>query len=282
METEDQEAELTTCQKELLRIQRDYEAYNRGELPWDDFMKIRDKYILDNDEWRYDTIPEIYNGMNVADFVDANIEEKLAALEREEEELLLTETTDIDPSMFLPPEEQEVYDEIVNAQGVLREVSRVKKGTHNTQYDLQTRGRSRDLLAEHLEDLGVDSETAKAKAASVKTRHRSRTPSTARGRPIPFMDDEDAEEGEDRSRSRSRRRSSSLRLRRRSNSLIRQGGEASMPTQEMRDKAERLRRMGIKMLQRQSKTGEADHRIDDLRPKHLLSGKRKNGTHDRR
>ena len=56
------EAELTTCKKELLRIKRDYEAYNRGELPRDDFMKTRDKCILDNDEWRYDTIPEIYKG----------------------------------------------------------------------------------------------------------------------------------------------------------------------------------------------------------------------------
>ena len=62
METEEQEAELTTFRKELLRIQRDYGAYNRGELPWDNFMKIRDNDILDNDEWRYDTIPEIYKG----------------------------------------------------------------------------------------------------------------------------------------------------------------------------------------------------------------------------
>ena len=62
METEEQEAELTTSRKELLRIQRDYDAYNRGELPCDDFMKIREKYVLDNDEWRYDTIPEIYKG----------------------------------------------------------------------------------------------------------------------------------------------------------------------------------------------------------------------------
>ena len=59
------------------------------------------------------------------------------------------------------------------------------------------------MLAEHLEDLGVNTETAKAKAASVKTRHRSRTPSTTRGRSIPFMDEE---EGADGSHSRSRRR----------------------------------------------------------------------------
>ena len=50
------------------------------------------------------------------------------------------------------------------------------------------------MLAEHLEDLGVDTETAEAKAAIVKTRHRSRTPSTTRCRPIPFMDEEGEEE----------------------------------------------------------------------------------------
>ena len=38
MEADEQEAELTTSQKGLLRIQRDYDAYNRGELPWDNFM----------------------------------------------------------------------------------------------------------------------------------------------------------------------------------------------------------------------------------------------------
>ena len=84
METEEREAELTTCQNELMRIQRDCEAYNRGELPWDNFMKILNNDVLANDKRRYDTIPENYNGMNVADFDDANIE-KLVALEREED-----------------------------------------------------------------------------------------------------------------------------------------------------------------------------------------------------
>ena len=79
--------------------------------------------------------------MNVADFVDANIDEKLAALERDEE-LLLTETADIDPSMFLPPEEQEVHDEIVNAQASFG-MSACQEGDHNNQYNLRTRGRSR-------------------------------------------------------------------------------------------------------------------------------------------
>jgi nucleolar GTP-binding protein len=44
-------------------------------------------YLLANPEWKDDTIPEIMDGKNIADFVDADIAEKLEALEREEERL---------------------------------------------------------------------------------------------------------------------------------------------------------------------------------------------------
>lgn len=43
--------------------------------------------MLANDEWKYDAIPEFWEGHNVADFIDPDIEEKLEALEREEERL---------------------------------------------------------------------------------------------------------------------------------------------------------------------------------------------------
>jgi hypothetical protein len=44
-------------------------------------------YILANDEWKNDIIPEIMDGKNIADFIDPDIAEKLEALEREEEKL---------------------------------------------------------------------------------------------------------------------------------------------------------------------------------------------------
>lgn len=44
-------------------------------------------YILANDEWKNDVIPEIMDGKNIADFIDPDIAEKLEALEREEETL---------------------------------------------------------------------------------------------------------------------------------------------------------------------------------------------------
>ena len=44
-------------------------------------------YILKSEEWKYDSIPEIMDGKNVADFIDPDIEARLDELEREEERL---------------------------------------------------------------------------------------------------------------------------------------------------------------------------------------------------
>lgn len=43
---------------------------------------------MDVDEWAFDKVPEIMDGMNVADFVDQDIDAKLRDLEKEEEEIL--------------------------------------------------------------------------------------------------------------------------------------------------------------------------------------------------
>lgn len=46
---------------------------------------------MENEDWRYDRWPEFYLGKNVADFYDADIEEKLKKLEEEEDKLLRME-----------------------------------------------------------------------------------------------------------------------------------------------------------------------------------------------
>lgn len=53
---------------------------------WSDFGDSG-HYVLADDSWKYDVMPEFYNGKNVADFVDPDIEAKLEALEREEDAL---------------------------------------------------------------------------------------------------------------------------------------------------------------------------------------------------
>lgn len=50
-------------------------------------IDLKKNYLLANDEWKYDTIPEIYEGKNVADFIDPDIMDSLDKLEREEEKL---------------------------------------------------------------------------------------------------------------------------------------------------------------------------------------------------
>ena len=48
---------------------------------------LRKHYQLRSDDWKYDVMPELLDGHNVMDFVDPDIDARLAELEREEEEL---------------------------------------------------------------------------------------------------------------------------------------------------------------------------------------------------
>lgn len=55
------------------------------------YIPEEEHYILENEDWRYDKWPEFYDGKNVADFYDADIEAKLNALEEEEDKFLQME-----------------------------------------------------------------------------------------------------------------------------------------------------------------------------------------------
>ena len=59
---------------------------------------FRKHYLLDNSEWKYDIMPEIWDGHNVLDFVDLDIDAKLEELLQEEEELLVGEPCHVVPS----------------------------------------------------------------------------------------------------------------------------------------------------------------------------------------
>lgn len=67
-------------------LAKDIEVDNGGAGVFN--VDLKQKYQLANDDWKYDIIPEIMDGKNIADFIDPEIEEKLDALEREEERLI--------------------------------------------------------------------------------------------------------------------------------------------------------------------------------------------------
>lgn len=45
-------------------------------------IPLQEHYVIP-EEWKYDVLPEIYNGKNIADFVDPDIWQKLDELEKE-------------------------------------------------------------------------------------------------------------------------------------------------------------------------------------------------------
>lgn len=50
----------------------------------------------------------------------------------------------------------------------------------------------------------------------------------------------------------------------------------------MAKKAKKMMKNSQKPMNREGKKGEADRHVFDLKPKHLLAGKRKSGSTDRR
>ncbi len=67
-----------------INLKSAYNVFCSGLLVFKDHTE---NYMLADDEWKSDIIPEIMDGKNVADFIDPDIAEKLEALEREEEML---------------------------------------------------------------------------------------------------------------------------------------------------------------------------------------------------
>ena len=68
--------------KNKRRTERDIEV----EMGDDYVLDLNKKFMLANDDEKYDVIPEHWHGHNIADYIDPDIMEKLAALEKEEEE----------------------------------------------------------------------------------------------------------------------------------------------------------------------------------------------------
>lgn len=69
----------------IKELQEEYGGAGRFYIPEEEH------YMLEKEDWRYDKWPEFYQGKNVADFYDADIEAKLNALEEEEDKILKME-----------------------------------------------------------------------------------------------------------------------------------------------------------------------------------------------
>ncbi|KAJ3092357.1 Nucleolar GTP-binding protein 1 [Phlyctochytrium bullatum] len=253
-------------------------------------VDLRKNYLLKSDEWKYDIIPEIMDGKNVADFVDPDIEAKLEALEKEEERLIAEGFYDEmdDADMDMDEEEEEMVKqaakEIEEKRTAIIHESRLKKGKNRPVLPQKFKARLQTLgdLTQQMRSRGIDVDADQIRARSL-SRGRKRTRSESRGR----------DDGDERSlasmgkevASKSLARSQSLaakRFKTDSDGFKRDRSLAGVKTVKQKDDSEKILKFAQRPRNYNAKASESDRHIPTKMPKHLFSGKRGMGTANHR
>lgn len=214
-------------------------------------LDLRAEWIAVKPEERYDPIPEIFNGHNVADFVDPNIKQKL-------DQLLQEEQMREEAGFYLPPEpEDDETQEIRRTADLVRieryhrhMESRSKRNHKNQIMPRTSLTRKLSVVRKRARSEGMEEEPI------VK---RARSTSKSRSRRMQ-LEEQLEKRALSRSVSRTPRDISGVR-------------DMTM-LQKVKTMAKKTQ---VRTFGRAAKKGEADRHIYDLKPKHLLAGKRKLG-----
>lgn len=240
------------------RLERDLEEENGGAGVYN-FDMQRD-YTLANAEWNHDKIPEVWNGKNIYDFVDPDIETKLAALEEEEEKLEADGYYDSDESV----EDAEDADNRMKADLIrekrvlMRNEAKMRKSLKNRAAIPRSAKAKKLSQMEHgLDAAGYDVDAAGSRARS-QSQARGRTATRSEAGDDDAMDLDDPRQAIARAKSRARSQAATDR---------RNDGVA---TEANREKAERLYKLGQKKMNRMARAGEADRHTTASLPKHLV------------
>uniref|UniRef100_G1T7Z2 Nucleolar GTP-binding protein 1 n=1 Tax=Oryctolagus cuniculus TaxID=9986 RepID=G1T7Z2_RABIT len=216
---------------------------------------------LMNSSEKYDKIPEIWEGHNIADYIDPAIMKKLEELEKEEE--LRTAAGEYDSDS---ESEDEEMVEIRQLAKQIREKKKLKileskeKNTQGPRMPRTAKKVQKTDLENEMRSLGVDMDNKDNAHYAVQARRsRSVTRKRKREESVP-----PSSVVRSRSCSRTPRDVSGLR------------------DVKMVKKAKTMMKNAQKKMNRLGKKGESDRHVFDMKPKHLLSGKRKAGKKDRR
>lgn len=235
------------------KLERDIEEEQGGAGVYN--VNLKKKYQLDNDEWKEDKMPEILDGMNVYDFIDPDIEQKLAALEEEEEKLEAQGYYDSDESIEEPEEaDLRAKAELIREKRqLIRNEAKMRKSLKNRAIIPRSATRKKlSAMESHLDSLGLDTT-----AVSARARSQSRGRSVLRSR-TGTDDMMDLDTPSSMLRTKSRARSQSNR---------REDGIADVAA---RSKADKLAKLGQKKMNRMARQGEADRHTTAALPKHLV------------
>ncbi|KAF6011832.1 Nucleolar GTP-binding protein 1 [Brettanomyces bruxellensis] len=248
------------------KLARDIEVENGGPGVYN--VDLKAKYLLEEDEWKKDVMPEVLDGKNVYDYLDPDIAEKLQALEREEEQLekegFYDSDDDDEANAYLStPEAQEIREKaewIRNKQKTMINDARQRKSLNNRAILPRSKlTRSYKDMESHMHKVGHDTSVLSAKKDS---QHREPKVSGADIMRASMISDAN---------------SSALQPVGKSDRL-----HAGVNDGMLRSKAERIAKLSRRARNLDARVGESDRRIYDEMPKHLNSGKRGIGKTQRR
>ena len=253
------------------KLMRDFEEENGGAGVFN--LNLKEQYLLEDDEWKNDKMPENVNGMNVYDFIDPEIENKLAELEQEEDRLEQEGFYDEEDEELVDAEEADLKykaDLIREKRQLIRNENKMRKSLKNRAVIPRSKKAvSLSKMETALENAGYDTSAIAARARS-KSRGRSRAGTEEQASNADKMDvdlDNTPKARFARSLSVARQRSQSTNRR--------DDGVTDLTT---RNKADRLAKLGQKKMNRLARQGEADRHQTASLPKWLLAGKRGMGS----
>ncbi|KAI5295738.1 Nucleolar GTP-binding protein 1 [Ascosphaera acerosa] len=263
------------------KLERDLEAEAGGPGVYD--YDMQKNYLLADDSWKHDKIPEIWNGKNIYDFVDPDIEAKLAALEEEEEKLEQDGYYDDSGAESSGEDAEEATirmkaDLIREKRALLRNEAKMRKSLKNRA--LIPRSAKAKKLSEmqaHLDKIGYDAAEASARAKKARVTSRSQAAAAAaEGMDMDMGDDamdvdENPKQALRRAISKARSTPATNRL---TDGLASATATGVTDPTILRSKAERMARLSQKKMNRMARQGEADRHTTASIPKHLFSGKR--------
>jgi len=264
---------VTQKLKKKLKTERDIEL----ALGDDYILDLQKNYDLANPDEKYDVIPEVWNGKNVADYVDPDIMAKLEALEKEEE---LREQSGVYESEESESETEEMKEirEMASKIRVKKKIMKIdqkidgtKKPTLPRTSVAAKRTRSVSRLKSEFTELGVDMTETEGANFTKSDRGRSKSRVAAK-RSKMDVDEGEEENGASRSKSRGR-----------SNSRVTPRDKSGVRDPEQQKKIKKMeKKVQKKSFGNMGKSGESDRHISVKKPRHLFAGKRGMGKTDRR
>jgi nucleolar GTP-binding protein len=232
----------------------------------------QEKFLLLKDDWKYDVIPEIFNGKNIIDFVDPDIEEKLMELEAEEERMLRDLNGQIQDEE-LPEEYTQALKDIKARTGEIRVEAQLNK-KRTARPKLQDLG----TLKEKLVNKGLDTSGIEDRFGGERSKSKPRLMRKILG----ITDGKNMDEERLQKPRVSNELDSdeeTIELKKRHKSIMRSiSRNKSVPVQrelsQVEKSADKIKRKYDKKLTLNGKAGPTDNKVYNLMPQHLFSGKR--------